>query len=293
MELEFNDLLRKGDINPERVLVLRHRPTEPELRKALPWLASEHPDIFNAYQATQNPRAEAAMSRAAHVAAFIGHEPGKAVFVGLYRQCGNRPINSDDFQKSDAYKELRKLGMRADSADTKSNCLLFDLQLLEILSNWRGRLIVRWPPPEIGWFRWADRNQMRVDAILDESAFARAMPDWKDIVLSWAELRLMPARWRAALQQWRGVYFIFDTARCAGYVGSASGGDNILGRWTAYAQSGHGGNKRLRLSNPDDLRFSILELTSPDLIPKDVVAIETRWKKRLHTQGYQMNEPGG
>jgi hypothetical protein len=51
--MNFNDLLTGKDINPLDVIVMRHRPSEPELRKVLPWLAAERPDLFNAYQQTQ------------------------------------------------------------------------------------------------------------------------------------------------------------------------------------------------------------------------------------------------
>ena len=43
----LNDLLHSKDIDPQRVLVLRHRPNAPQLNKALPWLAAEKPDIFS------------------------------------------------------------------------------------------------------------------------------------------------------------------------------------------------------------------------------------------------------
>ncbi len=81
--MNFNDLLTGKHINPDDVLILRHRPDEPELRKVLPWLAAEKPDIFNAYQQTQGRRVEKAMLSARFAASFIGHEPSKAVFIGL------------------------------------------------------------------------------------------------------------------------------------------------------------------------------------------------------------------
>lgn len=39
--LTLNDLLAKARLDPERVLVFRHRPPEPDLRKRLQWLAAE------------------------------------------------------------------------------------------------------------------------------------------------------------------------------------------------------------------------------------------------------------
>lgn len=88
------------------------------------------------------------------------------------------------------------------------------------------------------------------------------------------------------MAQWRGIYLIWDTVRQAGYVGSAGGADDILGRWQDYARTGHGGNVELRRSEPRDLRFSILQRTSPDLEPTQVVAIEASWKERLHTREF-------
>lgn len=45
--MNFNDLLIKERIDPRRVLVLRHRPHEPELNKVFLRLAAEKPDVFN------------------------------------------------------------------------------------------------------------------------------------------------------------------------------------------------------------------------------------------------------
>lgn len=93
------------------------------------------------------------------------------------------------------------------------------------------------------------------------------------------------------MQQWRGIYLIFDELDGKSYVGSAAGGDNILGRWNNYAASGHGGNKLLKKRNPTTFRFSILQRVSPDMSPKDANQIETTWKKRLHTQApFGLNE---
>jgi len=59
--VNLNDLLKGKGVDPKRVLVLRHRPREPELNRVLPWLAAEKPHLFNAYQQTQGTRVERAM----------------------------------------------------------------------------------------------------------------------------------------------------------------------------------------------------------------------------------------
>jgi hypothetical protein len=56
--MNLNALLADAHIDLRTVLVMRHRPFEPELRKVLPWLAAEKQDVFNAYQQTQSESVE-------------------------------------------------------------------------------------------------------------------------------------------------------------------------------------------------------------------------------------------
>ena len=73
--MDLKDLLQRQDINPENVIVFRHRPFEPKLNKVFAWLASDRHDLFNAYQKTHGERVERAMVGASYVASFIGQKP--------------------------------------------------------------------------------------------------------------------------------------------------------------------------------------------------------------------------
>jgi hypothetical protein len=286
--MNLNDLLKGEGIDPERVLVLRHRPNEPELNRRLPWLAVERPDLFNAYQQTQGMRVERAMQAMAgtgYVASFIGIDPGKAVFVGLYSIGESKPLSREEFWQVPAYVELKPFGMRGFADEHPEGCVLwFDLTLKDFYSHWKGRLVVGWPPPERSWWRRAHRNEIPVVAILEDSAFDAEPPKWNEIEFSWEQLRVLPTRLRVKLQEWRGVYYIFDTLDGKGYVGSAYSESNLLGRWLNYAARGDGGNKLLRRRDPRNFRFTILELVSPTMNPDDVIQAEQSWKRRLHTR---------
>jgi hypothetical protein len=290
--MNLNDLLLAKSVPPEEVLVLRHRPFEPELNKVLPWLAAEKPKVFNAYQQTQGERVEKAMKGAKYVASFIGHEPGKALFVGLYSIEGSRPLTVEEFWKLPAYSEMKQFGMQGfTEKDGRQAVLWFDLALTEFYSSWKGKLVIEWPGLERSWWRWADRNTMPVHAILEDSALDASMPEWDEIVLTWEELGILPGRWRSLLSQWRGVYFIFDTSDGKGYVGSAYGSDNLLGRWRNYMASGHGDNKLLRKRDARQFRFTIVQRVSPDMDADDVIRLEGTWKERLHTRSpYGLNQ---
>lgn len=286
--LELNDLLEKAGIEPKDVLIMRHRPTEPGLRRVLPWYAAEKPALFNAYQRAQaSKRAEAAMMRCRYLAAFIGIEPGYAQFAGFYRQDGYREITSEEYAEIAENIVLQEQGMSM--ASQRPLALWFDLVLEDTFSDLQGRLAITWSGLERAWYRWADRNVFPIATITETSRFAQEMSEWQELVLNWAELNNLPRSWRAALSEWRGIYLITDQADGKAYVGSAYGRDNIFGRWQSYAQSGHGGNIKLKNRNPQDFAFSILQRVSPDMEPEDVVRLEASWKKRLLTRTLGLN----
>lgn len=288
--MELNDLLRKQAIDPAKVLVFRHSPKETELRRVLPWLAQEQPEVFNAYQQTQGPTVQRAMERLSgdgHVASFIGHEPGKALFVGLYAIGTTKALTLDEYWRVPAYVEMSKFGMRGftrEDEEKRRTILWFDLQPQSFYPYWKGKLTIDWPGKELSWWRHADRNEMAVLSILEESALAPPMPEWDRINLTWEELDVLPASWRQALSQWRGIYLISDASDGKGYVGSAYGADNLYGRWKDYAMRGHGGNRHLRDRDPRNFRFCILQRVAPDLAPNEIVSIENSWKTRLNTE---------
>lgn len=287
--LEFNALLRDEAIDPEEVAMLRHQPVESRLKRVLPWLAVDRPDLFKAWQQVQWTAAERIMTRAGIVAAFIGQEPGRATFAGISRVGPHRQLDYEGYMNFPGNAELMSLGMTGMLPDEPAP-LAFELEELDVFRPWVGRLVINWPKPERVWARWAARGVFSVHAIVEESRFERGMPDWSGLNLTWSELAVLPRTWRSALAEWRGIYFIFDRERGLGYVGSAGGAENILGRWSGYAETGHGGNKRLRSSRPEHLVFSILERTSPDLSLPDLIRLENSWKERLHSRSHGLNE---
>lgn len=293
--MNLNELFKNKGIDPQHVLVLRHRPHEPELNKVLPWLAAEKPDVFNAYQQTQGEKLEkvmASMIGSGYVASFIGHEPGKALFIGLYSIGKTKPLTLKQYWQVPAHVEMKAFGMRGFTGDKgRKTVLWFNLALTDLFSSWKGKLVVGWPAPERSWWRRAHRNEIPILSILEESLLDAAMPEWDAINLSWEELGVLPSRWKSALSQWRGIYYIFDTSDAKGYVGSAYGEANLYGRWLNYAARGHGGNKLLKQRDPRHFRFSILQRVSPDMNANDLIRIESSWKERLHTrQPFGLND---
>jgi hypothetical protein len=207
------------------------------------------------------------------------------LFIGLYAVGKSRPLTPKQYWQIPAYIEMKALGLKGSvEQGGRSSILWFDLHLTDFYARWKGKLVIGWPPPERSWWRRAHRNEMSVLAVLEESALDAAMPAWEDICLTWEQLRVLPTRWKSKLSEWRAIYYIYDVSDGKGYVGSAYGGTNLLGRWLGYAARGHGGNVLLRSRQPGNFRFSILQRVSPDLDAADVIRLEATWKERLHTR---------
>jgi len=288
--MEFSDLLLKEGISPKEVMVLRHRPTARKLRAVLPWLAVENHKAYNAYQQMQGPRVEKAMLKAKSVASFIGHEPGKALFIGLYNVRKATPLSHEDVWKRRAYVELvKKYGMNG-MADKCATVLWFDLVRTDFFSDWQGKLVVSWPGKELSWWRWADRNKFLVHSIAEESLLDHGIPEWNQLTLTWDQLGVLPRTWRDELSRWRGIYLILDESDGKSYVGAAYGTENLLGRWLNYAKTGHGGNKKLKGRDAAKFRFSVLQVLPHDMDENEVQFIEKTWKDRLHTREFGLND---
>lgn len=282
MPLSFNKSLSDSGINLNEVIVFRHRPYEPELNRVFEWIAAERPDLYGCYQSTHSERVEAALTRAKYVASFIRYGGGSAIFVGLHEVQSYRRITTSECIARPAHQQLMSLGMVGIKAtDSRTHILEFELPETSWHADWKGRLIVTWPPPDRSWWRWADRNFFPIEAIAIESQFAKRMPNWDELVFAWHELSVLPSSWAAALSQWRGIYLITDTSDGLRYVGSAYGNENVLQRWREYARTGHGGNKHLRNRDPSFFRFAILQRLSPDLADAEVIKAEASWKDRL------------
>lgn len=179
MSVEFNELLAKKGIPTKNVLLLRHRPVEPELNKVIKWLASEKHEIFNAFQQTQIVSVQDAMAKKSgygYIASFIGHQPGRALFVGLYSIDGVKKLTQAECYQIPAFRKMKAFARKTIADDPPRDYVLwFDLVLTEHYSSWKGKLVLEWQG-ERAWWRYANRNKMEVVTILDKSALDSVMP---------------------------------------------------------------------------------------------------------------------
>jgi hypothetical protein len=143
-----------------------------------------------------------------YIASFIGQEPGKATFIGLYSIGEAKSLSYNKYWKVPANIELKSFGMKGFTREKRSSVLWFDLELMtDFYASWKGKLIVSWPPPELSWWRRAHRNEIPIHAILEDNVLDAAMPRWDKIDLTWDDLCILPKNLESALSYWRGIYY--------------------------------------------------------------------------------------
>jgi hypothetical protein len=289
MTIDLNTYLTDAGIPLDKTLVMRHTPTQKSLLKRLPNWAASKPEMYNNYQSNQNPVQEKQLSLATHLASFIGMKTGEALFVGIYKVEGWKEIPVAEFTKMEVVKELYGYGSRPKN---EHHVKWFDLRLMAEMAELKGRLVLTWAEMYAArsWSRWAAPNTFPVKTIHEESVLVPPMPSWRELILEWAELQTLPESWKAKLREWRAIYLINDISYGKNYVGSAYGEDNLDLRWAEYVRTGgHGGNAQLRGREPNNFRFSILELVGPSMPMEEVVEIERSWMLRLHTRTGGLN----
>ncbi len=280
--LTLNGLLETSGIDLREVVVFRHRPYEADLNKVFDWIVAERRDLFECYQDTHGPRAEAALTKARYVASFIRYRPKQALFVGLYQIDEKRSLSMDEYVARPLHRELMQHGMSGQTSSIgRDSVIEFSMSDTGWNADWSQKLIIEWPGLERSWYRWADRNTFKIKAIAEDALLLGKISSWEELSLDRSQISLLPASWCAAMSQWRGIYLINDRSDGKQYVGSAAGQENILQRWQDYSRTGHGGNKLLKLRDSANFTFSILQLVSPAMPREEVCEIESTWKKRL------------
>ncbi len=116
------------------------------------------------------------------------------------------------------------------------------------------------------------------------------------MILSYADLgdvvdgEIRYRKWIEALKNVNGIYLICDTKRNKQYVGSTYNDDGILGRWTEYYKTHHGGDVDIKehlRKYPDayyDVQFTILRILPKNVADKEAIRVESIYKNKLCTR---------
>ena len=288
--LGLNQILRSAGLDPREVAVILHTPVERRLKRLLPMLVRERPEVFDAYQSAHGPTATATLRARPFVASFVDTGDQSLILAGLYANEGVRDRPRAEIGAEPGVRALiEEFGSYTEFAGAlDGHWPWFTLRRTDLLADLVGRLRIA-PRLTRTYIRLAENLDARVIAVERTSALDVPAPDWREMMPTGPEVRVLPQTWKARLREWRGVYLIVDQSDGRRYVGSAYGDANILGRWTEHVAGGAGVTVELRRRDPRQFRFSILERVSPDLPADEVIGLERGWMDRLDTIRHGLN----
>ena len=271
--ITFNTILADAGLDLGKVKLVRHQDQRHRLTLYDLWTAQD--GRFDLYQRIQvKPK----FSGATFIASFVTTPVGETLFVGIFDVKGVRtaPAGTHDPLTGQEVGGL----------------YLYDLAPAEHLRDYRGRLFIEWGDGYLAWVQWALQkgNVGKPITEIRRTVHDLPFPGFLEFRHDLRELRSVPLLWRSFLSSVTGVYVLTCLGTGQQYVGAAYGLDGFWGRWVQHARSEHGDAKRLKKTARTDYQVTILEVASSSAKFDDVLALESRWKRKLLTVEYGLND---
>jgi hypothetical protein len=270
--LTFNDLLTLKGVDPAQVRLVRHQ--DRRLRAGRLYEAWRNDRA--AFEAYQSAQVRDVFPINAVLASFIVTDIRKTVFVGMYRvdSVGSCPSGTTDaLLNSDVSGQFK-----------------YDLQLLDVLSDYCDKLVIEWGPGTRVWVQRAANQPKPVIEIAEQ--YEPRFPGFRSFTRLVDDVPTLPSGWQQVLRSVKGVYLLVDVETGQQYVGSAKGADSLLGRWMEYATDSHGGNRGLkevtRKGRPT-YQVSVLEVIDENTPDETIEQAESYWKSKLLSREFGLN----
>ena len=184
--------------------------------------------------------------------------------------------------------------------DQRNEKYFYYLEQLKEFDYFSNRIIIDWGKSTLSWHQWYDKQAKEIIQILPKGHLG-LFPGLLNFVLDFDELESLIDNpeanhdWKSNLASVNGIYLILDKNTGNQYIGSANGKEGVWQRWSEYAKTFDGGNKKLKkiCKNTTDyhknFRYSILQSLPSNISQKEIVKIESIYKEKLGTKAYGLN----
>lgn len=237
---------------------------------------------YELFMKWQSEQADMKMKNVDFFVVFLGEEHSECRFIGVFKNEGVSYSTIEGFS-------------------------VYNIKELEGFEALKDRVVIEWGKGTLSWMQnWSTTKEViRIEQakVMDDIPY---FTRYEDVVLSLPQLRKVveDKEWKSKLECLNCVYLILDKATGKQYVGVTykdmkQGVKNgILNRWTEYAKTGHGGNKRLvELLSKEGINYAeqnfqwtILETLPLNVTPKVAIDRETLYKEKFGTRDHGYNE---
>lgn len=235
--------------------------------------------LFKEWQSEQS---DSKMKNVDYLVVFLAEEGCECRFIGVYRNYGPKRATGNGVSE-------------------------YAIEEVEGFEGLKDKVVIDWGKGTLSWMQnWqSTKNVRRIDQVNtgdDIPYFIR----YEDVILSFSQLQKVveDKEWKSKLESLNCVYLILDKETGKQYVGVTYKDmkpgikNGILGRWTEYAQTGHGNNKLLVALLEDkgisyaeqNFQWTILETLPLNVTPKVAIDRESLYKKKFGTREHGYNE---
>ncbi|MCR5587796.1 MAG: GIY-YIG nuclease family protein [Lachnospiraceae bacterium] len=280
--MHLSSIFKEYEVDIDKTKILRHPLSKPDIADVYA------KGMIEDYQATQS---KTSFKECKYIATFIGSETGsEATFIGLYKV--------DSYFSGNQVKEKMPEGYPYPEHFDNTHTY-YEMTKLDIMGDLENKLIIDWPSP-IVWAQWA-KNDKEVLSIASREEIP--FPGYETVILKYSQLGEVISnprykKWNEALSNINAIYLICDSKNGKQYIGSTYGKQGLLGRWTEYYKTKHGGDVMLKehlKSFPDafiDFQFTILRVLQKPISLNEAIEIESIYKDKLLTRSscYGLNK---
>ncbi len=176
----------------------------------------------------------------------------------------------------------------------------YKLEELDKFKYLLNRIIIDWGGNALAWHQWYDQQPKEIIQILPKGYLGDFL-GLLNFILDFNELERLIKNpeanedWKNHLSSVNGIYLILDDNTGKQYIGSANGKVGIWQRWEEYANTFHGGNKKLiKICNSKkdyhkNFRYSVLQSLPSNITQKEIIKIENLYKEKLGTKAHGLN----
>lgn len=273
--MHLSSIFKEYGVDIEQTKLVRHPLNKEDVREVY-----KH-GMIEAYQSTQSKNC---FDNCKYIAAFMGTNKTEALFIGIYEIL--------EVITGSGVKDMMPKGYPYPEHFDKDH-VYYRMKKLDVMSEMDQKLVIEWGQGTRSWFQWAS-NDKEVLSISNRNEIE--FPRYEELIISYNQLGDIVAeenryhKWVDALKNVNGIYLICDTKRNKQYIGSTYNEDGILGRWTEYYKTHHGGDVDIKehlKKYPDayyDFQFTILRILPKNVIDKEATGIESVYKNKLCTR---------
>jgi hypothetical protein len=270
--LTFNDLLTLEGVDPAQVRLVRHQDRRLRAGRLYEAWRTDRA-AFAAYQSAQK---RDVFPIGAILASFIVTDVRKTVFVGMYRvDSAGRclPGATDALLHSDVSGQFK-----------------YDLQLLDVLSDYRDKLAIEWGSGTRAWVQRAANQPKPVLEIAEQ--YEPKFPGFRAFTRLVDDVPTMPSGWQQVLRSVKGSTSSSTSRPVSSTSARPRERTACWGRWMDYATDGHGGNLALKEANKKRRRtyqVSVLEVVDGNTPDETIEQTESYWKSKLLSREFGLN----